>query len=57
MSRDPIVEEVRKIREAYAAQFNFDLEAMSRDLKERERNSDHPVVSLLPKRIKPVASD
>jgi hypothetical protein len=36
MSRDPLVEEVRAIREAYAKQFNYDLEAICRDLKEQE---------------------
>ena len=32
MHPDPIVEEVRKAREAYAAQFDYDLEAIFRDL-------------------------
>jgi len=31
------VEEVRKIRDAYAAPFNNDLDAIYADLKERER--------------------
>jgi hypothetical protein len=33
MWKDEIVEEVRKNREAYAAKFNFDLQAMYEDLK------------------------
>jgi hypothetical protein len=33
---DPIVEEVRKARDDYAARFNYDLEAMVRDLREPE---------------------
>ncbi len=36
---DPIVEEVRRARDAYAARFNYDLRAIYRDLKERERQS------------------
>lgn len=39
MPKDPIVEEIRKIREEYASQFNYDLEAIARDLKEKEKES------------------
>ena len=35
--QDPIVEEVRAIREAYAARFQYDLQAIYRDLKAQER--------------------
>lgn len=41
---DPIVEEVRKARDAYAKRFNYDLDAIYRDLKERERRSGRVVV-------------
>lgn len=36
---DPIVDEVRKVRDAYAARFNYDLDAIFRDIKEREAKS------------------
>ncbi len=36
---DPIVDEVRRIRDAYAARFNYDLDAIFRDIKEREKKS------------------
>lgn len=36
---DPIVEEVRRVRDAYAARFNYDLRAIYRDLKEQEKRS------------------
>jgi len=36
MWEDPIVEEVRKVLEARAAQFNYALEAIYRDLKRQE---------------------
>jgi hypothetical protein len=36
---DPIVDEVRRIREAHAARFNYDLDAIFRDIKEREKKS------------------
>ena len=35
----PIVEEVRRIRDAHAARFNYDLDAIFRDLREREKKS------------------
>jgi hypothetical protein len=36
MWEDPIVAEVRKARDEYAARFNYDLAAMVRDLKRQE---------------------
>jgi len=55
MAIDSIVAEVRQAREAYAKRFNYDVYAMWRDLKERQRKSGRPGVSLSPKRIEPVA--
>jgi hypothetical protein len=52
--QDPIVEEVRAIREAYAARFNYDLQAIYRDLKAQERQSGWQTVSLPPRPAKPV---
>jgi len=37
MSEDPIVAEVRRIRERLAEQFDFDLHAIFVDLRERQR--------------------
>jgi hypothetical protein len=34
---DPIVDEVRRVRDAHAARFNYDLDAIFRDIKEREK--------------------
>ena len=51
MWEDPIVEEVRKVREAHAAQFNYDLRAIYRDLKEQERKSGKAFVSYPPRRV------
>jgi hypothetical protein len=42
---DPIVDEVRRARDAYAARFNYDLRAIYRDLKEQENRSGRKVVS------------
>ena len=51
MWQDPIVAEVRQIREAYAAQFNFDLAALCRALQEQEQRSPRAKVSFPPKRV------
>lgn len=52
MWKDPIVEEVRRIREEHAARFGYDLKAIYEDLKETERRSGRKTVSLPPKRLK-----
>jgi hypothetical protein len=44
MRNAPIVEGVRKEREAYAARFNHDLAAIFRDLKAREQASGRKYV-------------
>lgn len=36
---DPIVDEVRRIRDALAARFNYDLDAIYRDIKKREKET------------------
>ena len=54
MVMDHIIAEVRRARQAYAKQFNYDVYAMWRDLQERQHKSGRPVVSLPPKRIEPV---
>jgi hypothetical protein len=53
MQPDPIVEEVRAAREAYARRFGFDLRAICRDLREQERTSGQESVSLPPRRPEP----
>ena len=50
MWQDPIVEEVRQLREAYAEEFDYDLWAIHRDLKAQEEASGRKVVSFPPKR-------
>jgi hypothetical protein len=48
---DPIVEEIRKIREEHAARFNYDIDAIFEDLKRSEREGGRPLVTLPPKKI------
>ena len=49
--QDPIVEEVRKVRDEHAAQFNYDLDAIYADMKRIEKESKEPRVSFGPRRI------
>jgi len=55
--KDPIVEEVRKSRDAYAKRFNYDLDAIYRDLKEKERRSGRVVVPCPAKKTEVTGSD
>jgi hypothetical protein len=38
-TNDPIVDEVRRIRDAHAASFNYDLDAIFQDIKRQEKES------------------
>jgi hypothetical protein len=49
--KDEIVEEVRAVREAYAAQFDYDLERIFEDLKKKEQEDPAPQANL--KLLKP----
>ena len=52
---DPIVNEVRSVREAIAKSFNYDLKAIcdnARKRTEEARRAGHKVVSLPPRRPK-----
>lgn len=55
MIEDGLVQEVRAAREAYCQQFGFNLAAIMRHLRERERAGNRPVVRLAPRR--PVVAD
>jgi hypothetical protein len=49
--RDPIVEEVREIRQEHARKFDHDPEAIFEDLKRYQKESEPEVVSFPPKRL------
>ncbi len=51
MHHDEIIEEVRRIREAYAERFKYDLQAIHRDLKEQEKRSGRKTLTLPPNQI------
>jgi hypothetical protein len=50
MSEDPIIEEVRKARDDYARQFDYDLEVIFRDLQKKQQQPGKKIVSFPPKR-------
>lgn len=43
---DPIIAEIRKYREEYAARFNYDIKAMYEDIKKRQLESGYTYVDL-----------
>ena len=49
MHNDPIVDEVRKLRDAHAAKFDYDLDAIFRDLKAKEKASGRQFVRYPPR--------
>jgi len=49
MVLDPILSEVRRVREEYAMQFHGDVRAMMDDLRKRHAESDRESVSYEPK--------
>lgn len=51
MWKDSVVEEIRAIRDDYARQFDYDVEAICCDLRAQEAHCGHEVVSLPSKRI------
>jgi hypothetical protein len=50
MWNDPIVDEVRKVRDAHAKKFNYDLQAIVADLKKQQKASGKKFVTLPPKK-------
>ncbi len=51
MWQDPIVEEIRKIRQEQAARFNYDVRAIVEDARKRQQAGNRKVVSLPPRRL------
>jgi hypothetical protein len=48
--RDPIVDEVRRVRQKQAAKHGFDVREILAASKKRQRRSKHKVVSLVSKK-------
>ncbi len=56
MISDPIVAEVRKVREAHAARFNYNLDAIFKDIKAKELASGRKFVRYPSRRCNPEAA-
>ena len=50
MSSNPIVDEIREIRERLTAQFGFDVRAIAEDVRRRDAAGDREVIRLPPRR-------
>jgi hypothetical protein len=50
MSKDPIVDEVRRVREDEAAKYGFDVKAVLAASRRRQRRSRRKVVSFVQKK-------
>jgi hypothetical protein len=50
---DPIVAEVRRAREEFAAGFNYDLRAICEEMQRRQATTGRKYASLSPQHIKP----
>ena len=50
MYKDEIVEEVRRVKEEHAAQYGYDIRAMFRALREKQKKNGRKVVSPAPRR-------
>ncbi len=53
MAEDPIVEEVRAARDEHAKKFGYDLEAIFRDLKAKEKETGRRYSRLSPRPVGP----
>jgi len=55
MWKDPVVEEIHRIRDEQAKKFNYDLHAICEDARAKQMSAGHKVVSRSPK--KPSVTD
>lgn len=55
MDTDPVVEEIRRNRDEYARRFNYNIRAICRDIREKQRKSGRPVVKLQPRPVKRIS--
>ena len=56
MWQDPIVEEIHKVREALAAQFQYDVQALGKYFQAQQQAEHREVVTRAPRRVPGAAS-
>ena len=49
--KEPIIQEVRAVREKLAARFNFNVKSICENARKNQKKSGHPVVSFAGKKI------
>ena len=54
-NQDEIITEVRALREALAARFDYDIDRLYEEVKRRERTSERERIAPSPKRLSPTA--
>lgn len=54
--QDEVMREVRAVREAYAARFNYDVRALFEHARQQARRSGREVVQREPRRVEEAAS-
>ncbi len=54
METDPIVEEIRRNRDEYARKFNYNIRAICRDIREKQKKAGRKVVKLQPRPAKQI---
>ena len=52
MPQDGIIQEIRKYRDEYARKFDYDIDAMGRDIRKRQTRSGRKVVKRSPKPVR-----
>ena len=56
MRNDPIVDEIRRIRQEHTDKFNGDLNAICEDIRRQERESGREYVTYPPRRIESIVT-
>ena len=54
---DPIIDELRAVRDEHAGRFNYDVEAIFRDIQAQQEASGREYVRLPPRRVVAVRKD
>ncbi len=54
---DPIIDELRAVRDEHAARFNYDVEEIFRDIQAQQEASGREYVRLPPRRVVAVQED
>ena len=52
MTQDTIIQEIRKYRDEYARKFDYDIDAMGRDIRKRQARSGRKIVKGSPKPVR-----